>query len=210
LVVGVVVAVAFVVASVSYVHLAGAADRRSGDRGYELAVPPGGPPNHDVAGPPAPSDSPTDGIGQAPGPPTGVVPSGTPDVSAPPAEEVSPTRPPTGPTGSPTPPEPADLTATVSTAKRHLPPGYVGQVTVSNVGGTTATGWTVSMSIGGRARVSSVAGARFQQSGSVVTFVPEKGDRRIPPGESVRFAFRVVGLLIGRPTDCVVDDLPCQ
>jgi hypothetical protein len=210
-VLGVVVVVAFVAVSVSYVRLVGAADRRSDDRAPHLAVPSSGPSHHDVAGPVAPSADSTHGTDQSPGPPNGVVPSGTPDASAPPADVVeTPTQAPTDRPGSPAVPDPAELTATASTAKRRLPPGYVGQVIVSNVGGTTAVGWTVSMSVGTHAQVSSVAGARVQQVGSVVTFVPEEGARRIPSGGSVRFAFRVLGLFVGRPTDCVVNGIPCQ
>jgi hypothetical protein len=208
-VLGVVVAAAFVAATVGYVRLVGSADRPTADR--NLAIPATGPSRHEGAGPAAPSAGPTHDTGRSPGPPDGVVPSGTPDASAPPADVVAtPTRPPTDPGRSPTAPDPAELTATVSTAKRLLPPGYVGQVIVSNEGGRTADGWTVSMSVGTHARVSLASGARFQQTGSVVTFVPEKGTRRIPQGESVRFAFRVVGLLAGRPNDCEVDGEPCQ
>jgi len=208
---GVAVAVAFASASVGYVRLVGAADRPSGDRTHHLAIPSSGPSRHEVAGPAAPSARSTYGMSPSPSLPNGVVPSGTPDVSAPPAEVVdTPTQPPTDPVGSQGARDPAELTATVSTAIRLLPPGYVGQVIVSNVSGTTAVGWIVSMSVGTNAQVSAVAGARFQQTGSVVTFVPEEGTQEIPPGGSVRFAFRVHGLLAGRPTDCVVNGLPCQ
>jgi hypothetical protein len=211
-VLGVIVAVAFAAASVGYVRLVGAADRRSDDRGGPVAVPSSGPSPHDSAGPATPSPEPTYGTSPSPQPPDGIVPPGTPDRPAPPAKPVdTPTQPGTGPARPPAAPDPAELTATVSTAKRRLPPGYAGQVTVSNEGGTASDGWRVSLTVGRHAVVSSAAGARFQQSGSVVTFVPDDRDSaRIPPGGSVRFAFRVFGLLVGRPTDCEVSGAPCQ
>jgi Cellulose binding domain len=223
----VVIAIAFIVVSVGYIRLVAAADRPSGiGTPHRAAAPSGAPSRHGAAGPVVPSTGSPDRIGSALGQSDGVGPSGSPEASEAPIE-VEPTAEPTDePTADPTEPDgppaipvdpvgrddppPAELTASVSTSVRLLPPGYVGQVVVSNIGGTTAVGWQVSLSIGGHARITAVAGARVKQvAGNVVTFGPDGTNVRIAPDRSVRFQFRVRGIGVSAPRNCRVNGQPC-
>ncbi len=218
-IVAVVIALAFVVVSVVYVRLVAATDRPSGiGAPRHPAIPSSAPSRHSAAGPVVPSTGARrieEGLGQ----PDTASPSDTPappqaPVQVEPTDEPSddPTDPPftpVDPIGEDDPP-PAELTADVSTSGRLLPPGYVSQVVVSNIGGSAATGWRVSLSIGGRAKITSVTGARVAQvSGNTVTFAPTDGNVRIPPDRSIRFQFRVRGIGVSAPTRCRVNGQPC-
>jgi endoglucanase len=89
------------------------------------------------------------------------------------------------------------------------PPGYIGQVTVTNTGSTAAVGWRVTMSVGSHGRVFESTGADFQQDGSLVTFTPRGETLRLPPGGSVRFTFQVRGPKAEEPTGCAINNRPC-
>jgi Cellulose binding domain len=215
----VVIALAFVVVSVGYVRLVAAAERPSGiGAPRHPAVPSSAPSRHGAAGPVVPSTGSRrieEGLGQ----PDTASPSGTPAASEAPVQvepTAEPSDDPTGPPAIPVDPigrddpPPAELTADVSTSVRLLPPGYVGQVVVSNVGGTTAVGWQVSLSIGGHARITAVTGARVSQvSGSTVTFAPSDANVRVLPDRSVQFQFRVRGIGVSAPRNCRVNGQPC-
>jgi hypothetical protein len=218
-IVAVVVALAFVMVSVGYVRLVAAADRPSGiGSPRHPAIRSSAPSRYSAAGPVVPSTG-SRRIEERLGRPDTPTPSGTPATSQPPVgveptdeptdDPVDPPAIPVDPIGRDDPP-PAELIADVSTSLRLLPPGYVGQVVVSNVGDSTAVGWKVSLSIGGNARISAVTGARVAQvSGTTVTFAPTDGNLRITPDRSVQFQFRVRGIRVGAPTNCLVNGQPC-
>lgn len=215
----IVIVLTFAAVSAGYVHLVAAADRPAGI-GTHRPVYPSGAPSHRGA---VPNGGSFDHFGPAPARPKAGVPSDSPDASTPDAstpsdEPVPSTEPPADPADPPAipvdpvgtdNPAPPELTATVATSVRLLPPGYVGQVTVSNVGDATAVGWRVSLSIGGHARVSAASGVGFQQVGTVVTFAPGDAILRIQPGRSVRFQFRVRGIRADTPTNCLINGVPC-
>jgi hypothetical protein len=217
----IVIVVTFAVVSAGYVHLVAVADRPSGIGTHRPAYPSGAPSHRGGAGPAVPSARSFDHFGPAPTRPDAGLPSDPPDASTPSDQPVPSTEPPADPADPADPPaipvdpvgtdEPAppELTATVATSIRLLPPGYVGQVTVWNIGGTTAVGWQVSLSIGGHARVSAASGVGFQQVGTVVTFAPGDAILRIQPGHAVRFQFRVRGIRASAPTNCLVNGVPC-
>lgn len=108
-----------------------------------------------------------------------------------------------------TPTSPAFLRAFYSTAGHTTPPGYIGQVTVTNTGGAAAVGWRITISVGSHGRVSESTGADFQQNGSLVTFTPRGETLRVPPGGSVRFTFQVRGPKAEEPTGCAINNRPC-
>lgn len=217
----IVIVVTFAVVSAAYVHLVAATDRPSGIGTRRPAYPSGAPSHRGAAGSAAPSAGSFDHFGPAPTRSDAAVPSDPPDASTPSDQPVPSTQPPADPSDPADPPAipvdpvgtddpaPPELTATVATSIRLLPPGYVGQVTVWNIGDTTAVGWQVSLSIGGHARVSAASGVGFQQVGTVVTFAPADTILRIQPGHAVRFQFRVRGIRADTPTNCLINGVPC-
>jgi hypothetical protein len=211
----------FAAVSAGYVHLVAAANRPSGIGTHHPAYPSGAPSHRGAAGPAVPSARSFDHLGPAPTRPDTGLPSDPPDASTPSDQPVPSTQPPADPDDPADPPAipvdpvdtdqpaPPELTATIATSLLLLPPGYVGQVTVSNTGGSTAVGWQVSLSIGGHARVSAASGVGFQQVGTVVTFAPGDAILRIQPGHAVRFQFRVRGIRADAPTNCLINGVPC-
>jgi hypothetical protein len=88
--------------------------------------------------------------------------------------------------------------------------GYQGQVTISNPGQVTVSGWTVTISLPAGETVNGATGAAYSQRGTTVTFTPSGGTGTVPAGGSVRFTFSVGGLLAGDPTGCAIDGRRCN
>lgn len=86
--------------------------------------------------------------------------------------------------------------------------GYRGQITVENPRDGAATGWAVTVTLNGSARVSEASGASFRQDGQTVTF----SGAALPAGGSVVIRFGVTGEpAFGpmRPESCAIDGRPC-
>jgi hypothetical protein len=87
--------------------------------------------------------------------------------------------------------------------------GYQGRVVVSNPGTAAVTGWQVTLSLPAGETATRVSGANAKQSGSTVTFTPQKS-ATVATGSSVTFTFQVSGVLGGPPTGCAIDGRPCS
>jgi hypothetical protein len=98
---------------------------------------------------------------------------------------------------------------TVSTGLLGLT-GYRGQVSLSNPGQVDVSGWTVTISLPSGEHVTDVSGARYRQSGTLVTFTPTGDTQTVPARGSTRFTFVVTGLLASQPTGCAIDNRPCD
>ncbi|MET7968804.1 SRPBCC domain-containing protein [Micromonospora sp. NPDC005305] len=85
--------------------------------------------------------------------------------------------------------------------------GYRGQVVVSNPGPAAKPDWTVTVTLGDDATVSSVNGAEAKQDGAVVTFT----GAAVPAGGSttIRFDVRDPDLAANEPEGCTVDGAAC-
>jgi hypothetical protein len=109
-------------------------------------------------------------------------------------------------------PVPAKLTAHLSGQAGQVG-GYDGQVTISNPGEVTVSGWnvTVTLSTDGPGEPSVTAsGANAQRRGSVVTFSPTGDTQTVPAHSSVHFTFHVEAVVGGQPTGCSIDGRACS
>lgn len=85
--------------------------------------------------------------------------------------------------------------------------GYRGQVTVTNTGGTAMADWTVTVTLGARATIGNVNGAKGKQDGRVVTFTGPA----VPAGSAVTFRFDVrdPDVSATAPEGCAVNGEAC-
>ncbi|MFF1615507.1 cellulose binding domain-containing protein [Amycolatopsis sp. NPDC058278] len=86
--------------------------------------------------------------------------------------------------------------------------GYGGGYTVTNRGGTTATGWTVEFDLPAGSAVSSSWSSVRTQAGQHYRFTNAGFNATIAPGGTENFGFTVAGT--GLPTGCTVNGLPCD
>lgn len=119
--------------------------------------------------------------------------------SATPSATATPTR-----TRSAAAPPAEPLTARYATVADRLL-GYRGEVTVTNPGSVARPGWTVTVTIGARARLGAVDGAEGKQDGQRVTFTGPA----VPARGAVTFRFDVRDPAAQEPDACTVDGKPC-
>jgi hypothetical protein len=150
-------------------------------------------------------------------------PAGDPVAAGPPANDVAPGNrapdravpPPVAPVPAPAPkpaPKPAKLTASYVVVAQTGPLGllgYQGEVTISNPGEVTVSGWTVQLRVPAGELVTGAAGAGYQQNGTTVTFAPA-GNGAVPPHGSVHFTFTIGGVVTGPPAGCSIDGRACS
>jgi hypothetical protein len=103
----------------------------------------------------------------------------------PPPPPSSPPPPPPPSSEPPPPPPPGGCTATGSTQSQ-WPQGYVSEVTVTNTGGATISGWTVTFSLPSGHQI--VNSWNAQLSGSTATNLSYNGN--LGPGQSTSFGFQ--------------------
>jgi hypothetical protein len=90
--------------------------------------------------------------------------------------------------------------------------GYRTEVTVTNPGAASRTGWTLTVTMPrSTLRISDVEGATATQQDAVWTFVPDETTAAIEPGKQVAISFEVHGatLIDAAPADCRIDGTPC-
>jgi hypothetical protein len=154
---------------------------------------------------PVPTPAPGGGSASA-GPSASASPSASRSVSAKPSSAR-----PSASRSASTGPVPAKLTAQLSGAARPVG-GYDGQVTISNPGEVTVSGWTVTISLSdsgpGKPKVTA-SGASVRQGGSSVTFTPTGDTATIAAHGSVQFSFSVEAVVGGQPTGCSIDGRSC-
>jgi hypothetical protein len=118
------------------------------------------------------------------------------------------TTPPT--TADTTPPAPAVLHAYYQTLVDPVDGAYTGKIIISNTGGTTASGWTVTIYLPGDEMVTAAQGAQFDQPGSPVTFTPDGSTQIVPAGKSMSFTFNVTGTTsTDPPSGCLLNGGQC-
>ncbi|SCG41820.1 SRPBCC domain-containing protein [Micromonospora humi] len=118
----------------------------------------------------------------------------------------SPSRSPSRTPSPPPSPAAVPLTATYRTVTDRVF-GYRGEVLLRNPGPTARPGWTVTVTIGDGATMSSVNGAEAAQDGSVLTFT---GDALPANGSAtIRFDVRDPDPLHDAPESCSADGTPC-
>jgi hypothetical protein len=114
---------------------------------------------------------------------------------------------------TPAPPVPtAALTASYATVSGTGPlglTGFRGQLTITNPGQVTVSGWTVTLNLPNGATVTDADGAAFSQNGRAVVFNPATGSAEVPGHGTVRFTFDVASVLSDAPTDCTINARPC-
>ncbi|WNM39484.1 SRPBCC domain-containing protein [Micromonospora halotolerans] len=122
-------------------------------------------------------------------------------VAPSPTASAAPTR-----TSSPSPRPVASLAASYETVSDRVF-GYRGQVVLRNPGPAAKQDWTVTVTLGDDATVSSVNGAEAKQDGAVVTFT----GAAVPAGGSttIRFDVRDPDLSATGPEGCTVDGAAC-
>jgi Cellulose binding domain len=168
------------------------------------ATSPGGtdaPGGSATSAPERPSPVASDGDGPpaaAPAPPGSAPPGSAPPGSAPPGS---------APPGS-APPLSAGLGYTAHHADDGIL-GYVGTITIVNAGDSDVTDWQVTLRVPGGNRVSADGPVSVDQGGEWVTFLPAGADGAVPAAGSLRFSFRVRGVLADLPSNCVVNDVSC-
>jgi uncharacterized protein YndB with AHSA1/START domain len=122
--------------------------------------------------------------------------------------------PPSSPGGSARPSTPAVVApgkAAATYTVSDVVPGtsYRVDVTVSNQGGASVQGWTVTMRLSGvNLIVVDLGGATHAKQGNDYAFTPNPGTASIPPGGSVHFSFTVAGVE-SSVVSCSIDGAPC-
>jgi eukaryotic-like serine/threonine-protein kinase len=86
---------------------------------------------------------------------------------------------------------------------------YTGTVRVDNVGDSAVDGWRVGLTVPGGGSLS-VSGARSDQHHDHVEFSPFDDAGTMSPGDSVTFTFTVHRAHSEEPSDCTIDDRPCD
>ncbi|MEV4412062.1 cellulose binding domain-containing protein [Catellatospora sp. NPDC049609] len=98
------------------------------------------------------------------------------------------------------------LTATVTQVST-WGTGYGADVTITNSGDATATGWTVAFDLPAGTTVSSSWSSTRTQTGQRYTFVNVSWNGTLNPGASQTFGFNAAGL--GLPLNCTVNGAAC-
>jgi uncharacterized protein YndB with AHSA1/START domain len=133
-------------------------------------------------------------------------PAGTP----PPVAEGTTVAPPPGSAPSPAPPVPTLAgPAVLSATYRTIEPGVLGLlafrggITVTNSGGTAASGWAVALTL---PAPPTTASAPYVRNGTTYTF----SGGRLAPGQSVSFTYDLLLTVgSGAPTACTIGSTPC-
>jgi hypothetical protein len=112
---------------------------------------------------------------------------------------------------APGPPSAAHLQAQYVTTGSRGPlgaKGYDGVVTITNPGGATVPGWTVTITLYLGQQVTRVSGASYQQNGTTVTFT---GTQPIKGQGQVAFRFAVNSTVGGptQPASCSIEGRHC-
>ncbi|MEV4755202.1 SRPBCC domain-containing protein [Micromonospora sp. NPDC049559] len=84
---------------------------------------------------------------------------------------------------------------------------YTGEVVISNSGRAAGTGWTVTITLAGGAKLKGTSGASGRQDGRTATF----SGAAVPAGGTLRFTFTVESGLLGakQPQGCAVNGQRC-
>ncbi|MBQ0897076.1 cellulose binding domain-containing protein [Micromonospora sp. U56] len=85
--------------------------------------------------------------------------------------------------------------------------GWEGKYTITNGGGSTISGWTVSFDLPVGTTVGSYWDALLTSSGQRYTFTNRSWNGTVAPGASVSFGF--LGTGTGSPTNCLLNGAPC-
>ncbi|MBM0260717.1 cellulose binding domain-containing protein, partial [Micromonospora sp. 4G55] len=85
--------------------------------------------------------------------------------------------------------------------------GWEGKYTITNGGGSTISGWTVSFDLPAGTTVGSYWDALLTSSGQRYTFTNRSWNGTVAPGASVSFGF--LGTGTGSPTNCLLNGAPC-
>ncbi|MFI9639340.1 SRPBCC family protein [Micromonospora sp. NPDC051925] len=109
-------------------------------------------------------------------------------------------------TPSPTPSASGPLDARYETVSTRVF-GYTGKVVVDNPGQTSASGWTVVVTLPRGSTAAEVSGADWRQDGQSVTFTGPA----VPAGgsQAIRFDVRTADPVTKAPEGCTVDKRPC-
>ncbi|MEV0811472.1 cellulose binding domain-containing protein [Micromonospora sp. NPDC050200] len=85
--------------------------------------------------------------------------------------------------------------------------GWEGKYTISNGGGATISGWTVSFDLPAGTTVGTYWDALLTGSGQRYTFTNRSWNGTVAPGAAVSFGFLASGP--GAPTNCLLNGAPC-
>ncbi|MFY1632014.1 cellulose binding domain-containing protein [Solwaraspora sp. WMMB335] len=120
-------------------------------------------------------------------PPTTAPPTTAPPTTAPPTTAPPTTAPPT--TAPPTTAPPGRSCGAAYRVVGQWNSGFQGEVTVTNTGGATLTGWTVRLDFGGGQQVSQAWNATVTQAGTTVTARNVAWNGALAPAGSATFGF---------------------